>query len=180
MRRALLLASLALAGCSLYWDDDHGSGTDAGVDVPEVCGAADGGPAIELRNPDTLECVPFGGGGCPPGCPCPLTGADEAPVPPWGVCGGACDALPEAACLTDPSCRVAYDYACYTGDGPCTALTPFLGCFALSQTAITGACAGLDAWSCSSRNDCLALHTAVCDPSGRCWLQYVECRDEQR
>ncbi|MBK9035858.1 MAG: hypothetical protein IPL61_32185 [Myxococcales bacterium] len=177
VRAVALLSIAALAGCSLYFND----GGDAVPDAGEACGAVDTGPPLELRNPDNLECVSFGGGQCPPGCPCPLSdSADQAPAPGWGVCGGPCDVLGELDCMVDDQCRAAYDYDCYTGTQDCAALTAFLGCFSLSQTFSAGACEGLDSWSCSARNDCIALHKQVCDASGACWPQFFECRSEGR
>lgn len=182
MLRSLGLAALlAATGCSLYWDDGDDA-DDSTIDAGQVCGAPIPGAPLDLRNPDNLQCVSFGGGDCPPGCPCPLADgtADQAPAPPWGVCGGPCDVLGEAACLGAAECRAAYDYDCWTGNGPCTALQPFIGCFALSLSSNTGACEGLDSWSCSARNDCVALHKQVCDASGACWPQFFECRTESR
>ena len=177
MVRFLGLATIvAVTGCSLYFDDGEAT-PDGGT-----CGPIDGGGApLELRNPDTLQCTSFGGGGtCDPGCaPCPLAN-DQAPAPPWAVCNTRCETLGEFECTIDDQCRAAYDWACYTGGGECSALIPFIGCFALSQSFSSGVCEGLDSWSCSSRNDCIALHQPVCDPSGLCWPQFVECRTENR
>jgi hypothetical protein len=179
MIRSLALAAVLLGGCTLYWNDDHDDGT---ADAGPCSGDGPSGAPLALRNPENLACVSFGGdGSCDPQCgPCPLAGADQAPAPAWGVCGGPCDVLSEAACVVAPACRAAYDYDCYTGTGTCSALQPFLGCFALSQSSSSGACEGLDSWSCSSRSDCVALHHQVCDASGACWPQFFECRTENR
>lgn len=182
MRSVCLVSLVALAGCSLYWDEDNDGTPDAGECVLD--GGSQG--SVFLRNPDTLQCVDFGGGSrpCVPGCPCenlkPDDTADQAPAPSWGVCGGPCDSLGEAECLGAFECRAAYDRDCFLGTGPCTALQPFLGCFALSQQFSSGVCEGLDSWSCSSRSDCIALHQQVCDAPGSCWPQFFECVSENR
>lgn len=179
MVRLVVALALAATGCSLYFPDG-GEGT------PDAHCNLDGGSPdadLGLRNPDNLRCEAFGRPGeCDPACgPCPLSdNADQAPLPPWGECGGRCDGLTEPACLVDVECRAAYDYNCYTGTGPCTSFTPFLGCFSLSRWAAAGACEGLDSWSCSGRSDCVALHQEVCDPSGQCWPQFVTCTSENR
>jgi hypothetical protein len=176
-RLAALALALAATGCSLYFP--------GGDDTPDTYNLDGGSPDADLglRNPDNLRCEAFGRPGeCDPACgPCPLAdSADQAPLPPWGECGGRCDTLPEAACLVDVECRAAYDFNYYTGAGPCTAFQPFLGCFSLSRWNQPGQCEGLDAWSCSGRPDCVALHSEVCDPSGVCWPQFVECTSENR
>src|SRR5689334_15243747 len=108
--RYVVLLSMILAlgpGCAIVFDGD-GSGDDVCLAAPEPAAL----PA-PLRNPDTLTCDSFGGGGCVPECgPCPAVAVDLAPIPTWGVCNGACDALSEAACAAEPGCRVVKDAAC--------------------------------------------------------------------
>ncbi|MEZ4403883.1 MAG: hypothetical protein R3B06_27920 [Kofleriaceae bacterium] len=167
----VLVTVAASAGCSLYFPGDDDPGTCTPVDPPAP---------LELRNPETLQCDNYGGGPwCDPACgPCPLAEtADQAPAPPWGVCASGCEGLDEFTCLTRAECRVTYDYDCFTNDRQCSLLTAYVGCFALSQTGGGDqACAGLDSWTCSSRHDCAALHSQVCDPQSRvCWQQFIEC-----
>lgn len=170
VRLTYALVTVFLGSCTLYFGGD---------DLPpEVCDGSDAGPPIELRNPETLECVPIGAG-CDSACgPCP--GNALAPAPPWGQCGDRCEALGEFECAQNDRCRVAYDYDCYFHSRECTALTPFIGCFALSLAGTsTGTCIGLGSWACSSRADCVALHQPVCDPTtGVCWRQFVDCQPE--
>lgn len=170
---ALVVAS---SGCSLYFGDDTGSTPDATCYLDG--GAPDAG--LGMRNPETLQCeFTNWPGGCDPACgPCPLAdNADQAPLPPWGACGSPCELLPEQDCLNSNECRAAYDYACFTGDGECSSLQPFLGCYSLSQFFNTGACEGLGSWDCSARADCVALHSLVCS-GGACWQQFVSCVSE--
>ncbi len=158
-----VLASLALlfllptTACSVYFgggDDDD----DCYYGAAEADGAAYS--PIRLIDPTTLACVDFGGygGGCDDLCgPCP--DYDQAPLPSWGECDSMCSYLDESTCVETPSCRAAYDYGCYTNDGPCTAELPYAGCYAVDYAGPTGGdCASLDAWGCSTRDDCIALH----------------------
>jgi hypothetical protein len=175
------LASLAMllvlaSGCSLIFDG--GSGDDVcAFDLAEPAAA----PAPQ-RNPETLTCESFGGGGCNPDCgPCPL--ADQpalAPLPSWGFCGSTCEALSETACASDPACRVVKDAACAVSAG-CT--TDFLGCFPTNQfTDPAVACfAAHDGFTCSLSAACTAYHRgtqsgleppilqtfAMCAPEGK-------------
>lgn len=167
LRLGLVLISVSLAGCGLF---AHGA-DDAPTDAPRCFVDA---IAVRLLNPETLDCQSIGRGSCG------STQADQAPLPPWGRCDSGCETLSEFDCLIADRCRVVYDYDCFTGAGPCTALTPFMGCFPISEQG-GGAqmCDGLDSWSCSARIDCVALHRPVCD-GNVCWRQFMECRPENR
>jgi hypothetical protein len=104
-----------------------------------------------------------------------------APIPTWGDCNSYCRALDEAACLDATACRLTYDWACYTGDGPCTLEDPFIGCYPVDQTGPVsgGVCDGLDSWTCSQHDDCAALHTQQCYPDGTCYQQFRACVAQQ-
>jgi hypothetical protein len=151
LRLARLLPALALAvasgACVLHLGDDDSDGG--------VCAAADVAGTL-LVDPETLACTEFTFGGCGPCGPCP---EPLPPIPSWGACQSQCTGLPEVACDQTDGCRSAYDHACLTGDGPCTAFQPFLGCFAIDSTGpAPGSCAGLDAFQCSRHDNCLATY----------------------
>ena len=175
MRRltvALLALVAPLSACTLVFGGDD-----------EPCNGGSGGalpPAPALRNPDTLTCDTFGGGGgyCDPACgPCPLADgtANDAliAIPTWAQCGHACEALDEGSCIAAPGCRATYDYACQTGTGPCTAEQPFLGCFPVDTSGpVAGSCLGLNGWECSLHDDCASLYTTD-GPAGTYFAQCV-------
>lgn len=140
MRALALLA--VLPACILYQDGDDAVYCDDGEYVP-----------YELVDPGNLTCQDFGG------YQCNARAELAVPIPSWGECTSDCRNLDEGECLGASGCRVAYDWACYTGEGPCTALIPFLGCYPVDQSGpVQGACDGLDAWGCSQHDDCVALH----------------------
>jgi len=159
MRRpllALLALALPLPACILYdVADDQPCDT---IYVPD-----------ERVDPSNLTCQDFGGSQCTPG--------DVAlvPIPTWGRCDSPCRTLDEGTCLGASGCRAVYDWACYTGEGPCTAEVPFMGCYPVDESGpVQGSCDNLDAWACSQHDDCLALHDAnnglgyvTCVPEGR-------------
>lgn len=160
----LAFAALLVTGCTIYLGDDDAD------DVPCDYGAI---APLRLINPSNLACEEFSGG-CPDWCgPCALE-ADE-PIPTWGTCDSGCATLDELTCATEPGCRAAHDWACWTGDGECTAEVSYLGCFAVDTTGpVQGTCEGLDAFECSRHDDCLALHDTL---SG---LAFVACVPESR
>jgi len=183
MLRLACLVSLVLGAgaCTL-----HFGGDDTGDDVcnPPPNQQVPAAP-LDLRNPETLECQSFAEPSyCPPGCPCELdTTTDAVPIPTWGWCSSTCDGLAPDACMAAAECRAAYDYNCWVNDALCPLETPFLGCFPVDQSGPVsgGSCVGLDSWSCSLHNDCLALHTQQCTGSGptqTCWQQFIECVPE--
>jgi hypothetical protein len=171
--------TLTLSGCTLYifGDDDGDDGVCLAQD--EADDRAGLAALLDLVNPQTLECESFGTGGCGP-CGCVEGEGDAAPIPSWGYCASPCTGLDEGTCLGATGCRAAYDYNCYTGQGPCTALQPYLGCYATDMTGpIQGDCTGLDSWQCSLHDDCIALHSEVCS-GGTCYQSFVECGPEVR
>src|SRR5690349_8335764 len=120
MRLTLAFAlAVTVSGCTLDFggDDDPPC---AGLDTSQ--NDALEAPLPDLLNPETLECETFGGGPCGCGAPCP-----PEDTPTWAYCG-TCQGIDEATCLEASGCRAVYDYACYTGTGPCTALQAYTGC----------------------------------------------------
>jgi hypothetical protein len=176
-RLAYLVIAVAATGCTLHFGDDTG---DDGCPL-NTRGNDQAVPIQQQLNPETLQCEAYYGNTCDPRCgPCDTTGQDARPAPTWAYCGDACEALGETDCLLATACRATYDYACFTGRGPCTALTPFLGCYGTDQNGpIQGACTGLGAQQCSEHNDCIALHSPQCSgDTAECWEQFIECRGE--
>jgi hypothetical protein len=150
------LALLLTPACVIHWGGD-----DDDIICPlnaEDDGEGFAAPAPGLRNPFNLQCEFFGGGG---GCRGGLEGeADLAPVPTWGQCESTCDFLAENECIATSACRTAYDHNCLLTDGPCPALTPFIGCFPVDTTGpVQGSCEGLDAQECSRHDNCLSTYT---------------------
>jgi len=152
---SLSMALMMTSGCVLVFDD-------GGDDDVCLAGAEPALAPAPLRNPDTLTCDSFGGG-CVPECgPCPALAADLAPIPSWGACGSACEALSEGECEKDAGCRVVKDAACAVS-GTCT--TDFLGCFPTDQFSdpATDCFAARDGSTCSRSAGCTAYHRS---PSG--------------
>lgn len=178
MRVALLIvtgiALGLLSGCTL---DLFGGGDDGGCTELDTRGNnSDLAPLPALLNPETLACETFNPSGCDPACG-PCDPPDD--IPTWAYCG-TCTGSDEATCLVATGCRAVYDYACYTGDGPCTAEVPYLGCYGTDLTGpIHGACDGLGAFECSQHDDCIALHsTANCPADTSCVAEFVQCVNE--
>ena len=116
MLRLACIVSLALASgaCTLHF----GGGDDGGDDScpPTEADEAPGAP-LELRDPSTLLCESFGGGGggyCDDRCPCALDDAesDPVPIPSWGYCYSPCDGLTEDTCRLASECRAVYNWGC--------------------------------------------------------------------
>jgi hypothetical protein len=157
------LASLSLllmlaSGCSLVFDD-------GGDDAVCLAGAEPAALPAPQRNPDSLTCESFGGGGCLPECgPCPAL--DLAPIPTWGFCGSACESLSESACAQDAGCRVVKNAAC-VASGTCA--TDFLGCFPTDQGTdpALDCFSATDGYTCSRSAACTAYHrvAAGVDPT---------------
>lgn len=134
MRWLVLLA--LLPACIIYDGGDDAIECEDPVYVP-----------YELLDPATLVCQDFGGTQCGPVAPA----ADQlaVPIPTWGECDSPCRDLDEGTCLGTSGCRGAYEDA--SGG--------FLGCYAVDQSGpVQGPCDGLDAWSCSQHDDCIAMH----------------------
>jgi hypothetical protein len=152
MMKRLVVLSLLLGGCSLYWGDDN---ADDVCNAPLV-------PANGLRDPSTGQCGYIGGGGnC--GCyQCPETTGVDIAEPDWASCPGKCDALDEQTCLQTAGCHAAYTEDVKAGSGP----TPtFWGCWDVPPSGpIEGSCSGLDAQTCSEHDDCIAIYLQGLDP----------------
>jgi hypothetical protein len=167
---ALALATSVLPGCFIFFDE-HGKGGDQcllppGDDVPEPRPGAEPAPQ---RNPHNLMCESFGGGPgtCDPNCgPCPLGEGETdpkespnglAPLPSWGFCNGSCEALDEATCETEATCRVIRDARCAVS-GLCE--TDFVGCVATDQFIDSSmSCNQItDGETCSRNPSCTAFH----------------------
>lgn len=163
MRHLVLLALIlgSVPGCVLVFDGNHGD--------DDLCRAGAPEPAIApapQRNPDTLTCESFGGGGgCLPGCgPCPEVAL--APVPTWGACDGRCETLSEPECNQAVGCRVVKDAVCAVRGG---CFTDFVECVATDQITDPAAdCfAARDGAACSRSAECTAYHrvTPANDPT---------------
>ena len=178
MRRLAVVVFLALStgACTL-----HFGGDDTGDDACPPGEAAPPAP-LDLRDPSTLECQSFGSEVCDPRCPCALDDSNDAvPIPTWGWCDSPCEGLAESDCFAAAECRAVFDYGCWTRDSICPLETPFLGCYPVDQSGPIGGggCDGLDAWTCSVHNDCIALHTQQCSgDTTDCWQQFIACDDE--
>jgi hypothetical protein len=162
-----LLAALPLAACTLGFGDDTGCGLTPQPD--------------RLVNPATLTCEFHA-----PTDPC----VSDPSSLSWGACDSTCRALGEPGCLAAPACRGAYDHDCFFGIGACSRPTAFLGCYPTDVNAdnVTG-CPGLDAWSCSRHELCVATYRTaatcfdgvdqdgdgVADDPDECALAYVRC-----
>ncbi|MCW5807733.1 MAG: hypothetical protein KIT31_35600 [Deltaproteobacteria bacterium] len=144
MRRLFPLALLFVASCTLYFDKHPRCDVADDVAFPF--------DPNQLRDPSTGECHAFGGGGCGDSCaPCAL---ERAPLPDWGQCFSACDALDEAACLTRSGCRAAYLQDLARDRAP-----EFFGCWDIAPSGPErGSCQGLDAQACSRHDDCAGLY----------------------
>lgn len=135
-----LLGIFCISGCVHLSSDDDDDELDC--DYLE---------RLVLRDPETGACVDLGS--TAPEClacgNCVPAGTDRTNRAFCGLCEGN----DEARCLADVSCRAAYA----DPDGS------FLGCWgALPMDASSsGACAGLDAYACSRRNDCSAWYSRL-------------------
>jgi hypothetical protein len=154
------LASLAMLlmlapGCFVIFDDGGGSDGDG------VCAFDQAEPASAIapqRNPETLTCESFGGGGCIPDCgPCPAIAEPTPPLPSWGFCFHGCESLAETDCAKDVNCRVVKDAACAIR-GNC--ITDFLGCLPTDQSTRpdVDCFAARDGFTCSQSAACTAYH----------------------
>jgi len=179
---ALALSALFLvaSGCSLY---SGGGGDDDDCAYPPTTG---GGAPLSLRNPQTGQCEYYGGGDwCDPACgvPCPLAGATDYALPSWGYCDSYCSGLDENTCLDTDGCRGAYvDFCPPNADCGPGLNAQFVECWAVDQTGPVrgGGCTGLDAWTCSTHDDCRAIHENAClDGTGPgCTGNFLACADE--
>jgi hypothetical protein len=84
------------------------------------------------------------------------------------MCNGMCEGLTESQCLATPSCHAAYQ------DSP----SRFWGCWDMPPAGpIQGACAGLDAQTCSEHDDCISTFNAPVDNPSTV-VSFVACKDE--
>jgi hypothetical protein len=154
--RLVCIAAL-LAGCDLYWGD-HSGGDD--------CLVNEAAPQhVDLRDPQTGQCQTFGGSACNTGCG--LCDNNGIAVPTWAICMGACEQIKdETQCAATANCHVT------RLDGT------FWGCWEVEPTGpVSGHCATLDAFSCTSMDSCVGLYTNE-DKDGTT-PQFVGCTDEQ-
>ncbi|MEO8699088.1 MAG: hypothetical protein ABI867_03560 [Kofleriaceae bacterium] len=158
MRRLFIFAlACSASGCLLYFDDHGKSCLATGDDVLEDVVAP-----VLLRNPESLTCDAFGGGGgCDPACgPCadgPIEGLTP-PIPTWASCDSSCNTLDEPACGARSDCRVIKDANCAIGASTC--FTDFMGCLPVSNIGDIGIdCATApDGETCSHSSACTAFH----------------------
>jgi hypothetical protein len=157
------LASLALAavvlapGCTFYFGGDD-----------DCTYVADEAPAIGRLDPSTLQCDYSGGGGggsCSNGSGGPL--ADDYRGD-WGFCSNACTGLAEGECLLGDGCRAVYTER--EVFDPTEWVRVYGGCYptAPSGPVRGGGCDGLDAQTCSTHDDCAAVHENVPGAFQRC------------
>ncbi|MDX2086768.1 MAG: hypothetical protein SFX73_02905 [Kofleriaceae bacterium] len=176
MRFAIFAVACLGSGCAFIFDGDD--------DGDDVCALTENTePAIApapQRDPGTLLCQSIGGG-CNPDCgPCPAVAAVTplAPIPSWPICGHACEGKAEAACETDPQCRVVKNAECTFGAVDC--LTDYIGCFPV-DTVVDGSidCRGADAWDCSRSSNCTAYHSyEACGTDAECPRPFELCMTE--
>lgn len=179
MRNRLCLALLAVVaaaavpGCHIYWGDD------------DPCSGAGDIAFTGLRNPYNGACESYGGGGrCHGYAEADADGA-RAPLPDWGACPSACEALGESACLAAERCRAVYTVTPCPADGTCEQPpTAFYGCWSIAPSGPAYervACESLDAYECSRHNDCVGLYeqTAWAFALEAPPLAFVSCAGEQ-
>jgi len=144
---SLAVLAFALAGCTIHLDDD---GDDGGDDDGCL-----GPPAHELRDPQTGQCQPFGGG----------CGPQPLADPDWAACGGACEGLDQPSCAATAGCREIFVDTC----PGCEALSvSYAACWGTAPSGPIegGSCYGLDAHACSQHDDCAAMHIQIETPAG--------------
>ncbi len=170
------------AGCGFYFGDDDDDPCQYLGDSPTRDIASAG-----QRNPETGMCEYFDypypcDGVCGP-CPAATEDSGDSAIatPTWGFCESQCTGLAKDACLEATGCRAIY-VPDPIDDGP----PQFAECWSTDQVPTHGgSCEGLDAYSCSRRDDCSALHENVCqtdpmtDPKPiACPGAFVQCRNE--
>jgi hypothetical protein len=141
MRNTQIAMALVFTACT---DNDDQCRFD---DLP----SADSAPAIELRDPFSGVCQPFGfggGGECNDPCGrCPPV-ADLVAQPDWGQCNAGCEGRDEASCKSTSACRAAYAGGTFH---ECWSVAP-------SGPVQGGDCTSLSAQECSRHDDCVAHH----------------------
>ncbi len=156
-----ILVCGVVSGCGFYFDDDRCEDR-----------AYQGAPQ-SFFNPLTGQCV-ADSSGCDDSCgPCAeATAAPESE--PWGgdmgLCYSSCTDLSEYACHATPECYAAYTTDLKASDDELT----FDECKQIAPSGpSTGACTGLDAWSCSRHDDCSLVHEVT--STGK---RFAACIDE--
>lgn len=143
----LAIAALT-SSCTLYFGET--------VDPP-VCGKPEPAPGLDYRNPETGQCVNFGGyGGGGSSCGSgvrPATEADPIPQPDWGLCVSECTGLSEDACIARPGCTAAYLAAPIASED-----ARYWECWAVAPGGHYNrqACESMSAEECNRRDDCSA------------------------
>jgi hypothetical protein len=154
MKSWLVLGSLLIAGCNLYFGGD---------DQPPMCTEPYPGAPLDVRNPQTGECEAGwggGGGGCGIG-----NDVGAGALPNWATCGGPCDALGESACLATTGCHAEYTVAAYDSPPP-GGFNLFWTCAATAPYGDPSAvCDSLNAQDCAERDDCASTYNFTYDGS---------------
>jgi hypothetical protein len=165
----IAVALVALGGCNLYF----GNGDDV-----QCRWGADDVATIELRDPSTGVCQPFGGGGCIDSCS-PCADITAIPAQDWGSCFSQCESLDESSCMATAGCRVAYTNSALD-DGP----PSFRGCWSVAPSGpVHGSCTNLDAQECSRHDDCSAYYNEQIDDGigamfARCAAEAQSCTSD--
>ena len=169
MMKRLVVLSLLLTGCGLYWGNNNGEDDVCAVAAPDV--------QSQNRDPFDGQCITTdggGGGGC--GClPCPPPPGGMGSLA-WASCSGVCDNLGESDCLATASCHAEYTAPADTTQQN-TSPAQFTACWdTISSYVSTGACAGLDAQTCATHDNCASLMTNTNDGEGD--LEFTSCIEE--
>ena len=126
-------------------------------------GTTDGTPTDPERPPPPSTGTEGGGSSG-----APQDAAERAPEPAWGFCDSYCTGLDELACLGTEGCRGIYSSLGI--DTP----DEFRECWQTgTDPTRVESCAGLDAYTCSQTDRCVAVHAFSCgdlngeqDPDG--------------
>ncbi|RLB64485.1 MAG: hypothetical protein DRI90_04465 [Deltaproteobacteria bacterium] len=92
----------------------------------------------------------------------------------------ACNSLGKTDCIETAGCRAIFGDAC-PGLTECPPKVAFLDCMPVQGSPAGGACAGLSAGDCATRDDCLALHATEqknCCQAPPWAAPFTECRVE--
>lgn len=142
------MTSVLLTGCDIWF------GTHCEEQEPTL-------DAIGLLNPLTGQCEYRGGSGGGSICG-DYGGGDVAEPAPADLaqCFSECTGLAEEACTATPGCRAAYVSDCPEGYDCDNTTYTYAACWAVAPSGPVqgGECTGLDAWSCSRHDDCVAMH----------------------
>lgn len=164
---SLLVLTLPLTACNFYFGDDDPDPCEYGGPYANT-GSAPLQEAQLLRNPQSGTCEDFGWSNpypCDSECgPCDYPadepGGAQAPEPTWGFCESYCTGLDQDSCLATDGCR-----GIFSGGGLDTGT--FEECWQTDRggAPVIDECEGLDAYSCSQQDSCIAEHYVLCvDP----------------